>query len=222
MKHVILIAEDDNDINNLLAEILKQAGYNVEQTFSGTETRRLFEQGTSPTLILLDLMLPGMTGEELIAYIRRSSSVPVIVLSAKDTGPDKINALRLGADDYITKPFDSEELLARIEANIRRTQFAPEAASILAHHDLLMDRDSRKVTAAGQDVTLTAREFSILELLMLNPRKVFTKANLYSSIWNEEFYGDDNTVNVHISNLRSKLQGDYIQTVWGIGFKLQE
>ena len=222
MKYKILIAEDDNDINNLLAEILTQAGYDVEQTYSGTEARRLFVQGTAPTLMLLDLMLPGMTGEELITHIRQSSSVPIIVLSAKETGPDKINALRLGADDYMTKPFDGEELLARIEANIRRVQFAPEAASILSHHDLLLDRESRKVTDAGKDITLTAREFAILELLMLSPKKVFTKVNIYSSVWNEEFFGDDNTVNVHISNLRAKLQGDYIQTVWGIGFKLQE
>jgi len=276
MNYKILIAEDDNDINNLLSEILTQAGYDVEQAYSGTEARRLFDQsagvrtgarstassgvgvgagsrantgvgasagsrvsvgtGTAasirgaaetgaaaaPTLILLDLMLPGMTGEELIAHIRQSCSIPIIVLSAKETGPDKINALRLGADDYITKPFDGEELLARIEANIRRIQFTPETASLLSHHDLLMDRDSRKVTAAGMDISLTAREFAILELLMLNPKKVFTKANIYSSVWNEEFFGDDNTVNVHISNLRSKLQGDYIQTVWGIGFKLQE
>ena len=217
----ILIAEDDSDISNLLREILTQAGYHVLQAYSGTEARLLFEQNM-PTLLLLDLMLPGMTGEELIIYVRNSSRVPIIVVSAKETGTDKVNALRLGADDYITKPFDSEELLARIEANIRRGQFSPQKPTILSYHDLAMDTDARRVTAAGRDIPLTAREFAILELMMINPRKVFTKANIYTSVWHEEFFGDDNTVNVHISNLRAKLQGDYIQTVWGIGFKLQE
>ena len=221
MKYSIMIVEDDNDINNLLREILAQAGYHVQQAFSGTEARLLFEQ-KAPALMLLDLMLPGITGEELIAHIRQNSRVPIIVLSAKETGPDKVNALRLGADDYVTKPFDSEELLARIEANIRREQFSPEAASLLSHRDIILDRGARQVTVARRDVPLTAREFAILELMMVNPKKVFTKANIYSSVWNEEFFGDDNTVNVHISNLRAKLQGDYIQTVWGIGFKLQE
>ena len=221
MKYSILIAEDDNDINNLLREILAQAGYLVQQAFSGTEARLLFEQ-KAPALMLLDLMLPGMTGEELIAHIRQGSRVPIVVLSAKEGGPDKVNALRLGADDYVTKPFDSEELLARIEANIRRGQFSPETLPQLSHRDIILDREARRVTAAGREVPLTAREFAILELMMVNPKKVFTKANIYSSVWNEEFFGDDNTVNVHISNLRAKLQGDYIHTVWGIGFKLQE
>lgn len=221
MAHTILIVEDDNDINNLLAEILRRAGYMVQQAFSGTEGRLLFTQ-TPPALALLDLMLPGMTGEELIAHIRQSSNLPVIVLSAKETGPDKVNALRLGADDYVTKPFDEDELLARIEANLRRTQAMPAPAKQLVYKDLALDTQARQVQQNGSGITLTAREFDILELLMSNPQKVFTKANIYSSVWNDEFLGDDNTVNVHISNLRAKLKGEYIQTVWGIGFKLKE
>lgn len=219
MQHSILIVEDDPDINNLLAEILSRAGYGVQQAFSGTEGKLLLAQGL-PSLALLDLMLPGMTGEELIAHIRQSSALPVIVLSAKDAGQDKVAALRLGADDYVTKPFDEQELLARIEANLRRAGLQPTADARLAYKDIVLDRETRRVQAADRDVPLTAREFDILELLMGNPKKVFTKANIYQSVWNDEFYGDDNTVNVHISNLRSKLQGDYIQTVWGIGFKL--
>lgn len=167
-------------------------------------------------------MLPGITGEALIAHIRQSSGVPIIVLSAKETGQDKVGALRLGADDYVVKPFDAKELLARIEANLRRMQSAPEKTATLTHRDLTLDRDTRQVTAQGRALSLTAREFAILELLMANPTKVFSKANIYTSVWNDEFYGDDNTVNVHVSNLRSKLQGDYIQTVWGIGFKMQK
>lgn len=223
MEYTILIVEDDNDINNLLAEILTRAGYSVLQAFSGTEGRLLFEQ-RQPSLMLLDLMLPGITGEELIEHLRRDSAVPVIVLSAKETGQDKVNALRMGADDYVTKPFDEEELLARIEANLRRAGATQQMAgeSRLSQGDIVLDRDTRKVTAAGRELSLTAREFAILELMLANPKKVFTKANIYRSVWQDEFYGDDNTVNVHISNLRSKLQGDYIQTVWGIGYKLMD
>lgn len=222
MTHNILVVEDDNDINNLLAEVLSRAGYGVQQAFSGTEARLLFGQ-QAPSLILLDLMLPGMTGEELIPHIRQTSGVPIIVLSAKEAGQDKVNALRLGADDYVTKPFDEEELLARIEANLRRAGAAPATASAtLAHRELELDREARQASVSGRVLSLTAREFAILELLMENPKKVFTKANIYQSVWNDDFLGDDNTVNVHISNLRSKLQEDYIQTVWGIGFKLRE
>lgn len=223
MEQEILIVEDDNDINNLLAEILTRAGYMVRQAFSGTEGRMLFDQ-KPPGLALLDLMLPGIMGEELIVHIRQSSRIPVIVLSAKEAGADKVNALRSGADDYVTKPFDEEELLARIEANLRRAGASADAAGAapLTYRDIALDRETREVTAAGDSITLTAREFAILELFLQSPKKVFTKANIYQSVWNDEFFGDDNTVNVHISNLRAKLPGDYIETVWGIGFRLRE
>lgn len=223
MEQEILIVEDDNDINHLLAEILIQAGYPVRQAFSGTEGRMLFDQ-KPPALALLDLMLPGIMGEELIEHIRQSSSLPVIVLSAKEAGADKVHALRIGADDYVTKPFDQEELLARIEANLRRSGAVSDAAGTapLTYRDIILNRDTHEVTVSGEKLTLTAREFAILELFLSSPKKVFTKANIYQSVWNDEFYGDDNTVNVHISNLRAKLQGDYIETVWGIGFRLRE
>lgn len=221
MEQEILIVEDDNDINNLLAEILSKAGYQVRQAFSGTEGRMLFEQ-KPPNLALLDLMLPGIMGEELIAHIRKSSSLPVIVLSAKETGADKVHALRLGADDYVTKPFDEEELLARIEACLRRAGADTGRSPALTYRDITLNTDTRKVTVADEELLLTAREFAILELFLHSPKKVFTKANIYQSVWNDEFYGDDNTVNVHISNLRAKLRGDYIETVWGIGFRLRE
>lgn len=222
----ILVVEDDAAINNLLAEILRRAGYEVVQAFSGTECRLLV--GQQPFgLVLLDLMLPGMSGEELIPLIRAGASVPIIVLSAKETAQDKVAALRGGADDYMTKPFDAEELLARVEATLRRADGAAQGeaapAATLRHKDVEMDCDARRVTLHGSTVQLTAREFDILQLLLTNPQKVFTKANLYRSVWDDEFYGDDNTVNVHISNLRAKLgKGEYIQTVWGIGFKLCE
>ena len=221
MIHNILIVEDDNDINNLLAEILTRAGYAVQQAFSGTEGKLLFAR-QQPALLLLDLMLPGMTGEELIAHIRSSSMTPIIVLSAKEAGVDKVQALRLGADDYVTKPFEEEELLARIEANLRRMGASVPACKTLYFRDISLQEDTRRVQVAGEEVSLTVREFDILALLMGSPHRVFTKANLYARVWNDEFLGDENTVHVHISNLRAKLKGDYIQTVWGIGFRLQE
>lgn len=217
----ILIAEDDVAINNLLGEILSGANYEPVQTYSGTEAKMILDMQTI-SLIILDLMLPGMTGDELLPLIRARGNIPVLVLSARDTPQDKTALLRAGADDYMTKPFDDEELLARIEALLRRNGHAATSI-VLQYKDIELDRDGRKVMKAGQILNLTAREFDILELLMLNPHKVFTKSNLYQSIWNDKFIGDDNTVNVHTSNLRTKLgDGDYIQTVWGIGLKLYE
>lgn len=218
--NTILIVEDDSAINDLLAEILRRGGYSPVQAYSGTEARLLITQDTY-SLILLDLMLPGLSGEQLLPLIRQRSESPVIVLSAKETLQDKINALHIGADDYMTKPFDEGELLARIEANLRRAGSVVSGKSILRFKELELDREARQAYAKGNPVTLTAREFDILELLMSNPSKVFTKSNIYHSVWNDEFLGDDNTVNVHISNIRSKLGGEYIQTVWGIGFKMQ-
>lgn len=217
----ILVVEDDNDINNLLAEVLRRGGYEVAQAYSGTEGKLLLEHNAY-SLVMLDLMLPGLTGEELIPIIRQKSAVPIIVLSAKEAPEDKIHVLRTGADDYMTKPFDEGELLARVEASLRRAGAAPEeAGGAITYKDLTLDKESRMVTAGGAPVSLTAREFDILELLMGNPKKVFTKANIFRSVWNDEFYGDDNTVNVHISKIRSKLgETEYIQTVWGIGFKM--
>lgn len=215
----ILIAEDDAAINNLLGEILSDAGYEPVQAYSGTEARLILDM-QPVSLVVLDLMLPGMTGEELLPYIKNKSDTPVLILSARVTPQDKTALLRAGADDYMTKPFDDDELLARIEVLLRRHGHSTDAV-VLQFKDLELDRTGRTVVKNKQTINLTAREFDILELLMSNPQKVFTKSNLYQSVWKDEFWGDDNTVNVHISNLRTKLgAGDYVQTVWGIGFKL--
>ena len=179
--------------------------------------------------IILDLMLPGISGEELLSEIRKKYVMPIIVASAKTSAEDKIAVLRMGADDFISKPFDINEVLARVEAQLRRyTKFSSQnsISSKLTHKNLELDIDSRQVHANGKEVSLTVREFDILELLIANPNKVFTRANLFESVWKDDFMGDDNTVNVHISNLRSKLSkvdkdNEYIQTVWGIGFKLK-
>ena len=224
----ILVVEDDQDINRLLCRILTDGGYDVRPAFSGSEAVLWAEQ-YDYDLVLLDLMLPGLTGEEFIAQMRRKKTMPILVLSAKAGLEDRVNVLRLGADDFIPKPFDNAEVLARVEAQLRRyRQFsAPaEAGEVLRLGDLVLDREAVRVTVGGKDVALTAREFEILALLLSHPKKVYTREQLYENVWGGEYIGDDNTVNVHISNLRSKLgkvsDREYIKTVWGIGFKMNE
>lgn len=231
MEEYILIVEDDNDINAMLKELLEQSGYKTAQAFSGTEAL-LYIEKQCPLAMILDLMLPGLSGEELLARVKKEyPQVAVIVSSAKDGTKTRIDLLRAGADDYIVKPFDTEELLARLEAVLRRsTSFRGERAARertkLTYRDLVMEPSEFQVFVAGQELKLTRREFLILQLLMENPGKVFTKSNIYQSVWNEEFLGEDNAVNVHISNIRqkiAKIKGEetYIETVWGIGFKMQ-
>lgn len=225
----ILVVEDDADINDLLCNILIREGYNVRGTYSGTEAKMCIEQ-YDYDILLLDLMLPGISGEALITEIRKIKIMPIIVISAKTDQEDKINVLKLGADDFVGKPFDIHEVTARVEAQLRRyTQFsAPKVKNNkLRYKNIVLDTEAREVLINGKSLTLTLREFTILELLISNPKKVFTRANIFEAVWNDEFIGDDNTINVHMSNLRSKLtEADseikYIQTVWGIGFKLQE
>lgn len=224
----ILIVEDDNQINDMLALLLTKNGYNVRQAYSGTEAKLYLEQ-TDFHLVLLDLMIPGINGEQLLLDIRKTKQVPIIVLTAKLDRQLKLDLLRAGADDYITKPFDLEEVSARVYSNIRRYMEFTNSGNIterLTYKDILMDKDTKEVYVNSNDVILTAREFSILELLLTHPKKVFTKANLYESIWGDEYLGDDNTVNVHMSNLRNKLtkanpKEDYIETIWGMGYKLK-
>lgn len=224
----ILVVEDDQDINRLLCKILEGGGYCCRPAYSGSEAM-LWAGQYEYDLVLLDLMLPGLTGEEFITQVRKSKNMPIIVLSAKAGLESRVEVLKLGADDFIPKPFDNAEVLARVEAQLRRyKQFsAPtQGGSKLTHGDLELDRESVTVTAAGQEVSVTAREFEILALLMASPKKVFTREQLYEHVWGGEYMGDDNTVNVHISNLRSKLakasDTEYIKTVWGIGFKMSD
>ncbi|BCZ46595.1 DNA-binding response regulator [Clostridium gelidum] len=226
----ILVVEDDADINGLINRILIKAGYNVKQAFSGTEAKMCLDLQDFQ-LILLDLMLPGMTGEQIISEIRMKKKMPIIVISAKTTPEDKINVLELGADDFVTKPFDVNEVVARVNAQLRRyTEFSnanKEENLVLAYKEITIDKEQMQMCVKGSPVQVTVKEFTIMDLLMTNPKKVFTKSNLFERVWNEEFFGDDNTINVHISNLRSKIsaidsENEYIKTVWGIGFKLAE
>lgn len=227
MNYTIMVVEDDADINQLLTRILHGADYHVTQVFSGSEAVLRLERET-PDLILLDLMLPGMSGEEVLAKLRGdyASDVPVIILSAKNALTDKVTLLKCGADDYMTKPFAPEEVLARVEASLRRAGKDTNNERPLTHRALSLSPSLRKVTLNGTELALTAHEFDILELLMRQPEKVYTRESLYEQVWHGGYYGENNTVNVHVSNIRKKLKAidpdaDYIQTVYGIGFKLQ-
>lgn len=228
-KRKILVVEDDQDINNLIFKILNKEGYEVVQAFSGSEGRMCLE-ASDFDLILLDLMLPGMSGEDIIQKIRLSKHMPIIVISAKASQEDKINVLKIGADDFVSKPFDVNEVLARVEAQLRRYKVfqkedSKEEDKILTYKEIVLDKEKVEVKVKGELITLTAKEYLILKLLMSNSKKVFTRANLFKSVWGEDFLADDNTINVHISNIRSKIheidsENEYIKTIWGIGFKL--
>ncbi|MBC1502091.1 response regulator transcription factor [Listeria weihenstephanensis] len=221
----ILIAEDDNDINHLISDVLTREGYTVTQAFSGTEAK-LYWNSETFDLLLCDLMLPGMTGEELIAEITAKQAAPIIVISAKNTVMDKVELLKLGASDYMTKPFDIEELLARVEVQLRKAGTAPVEEKSLTWKGLSLSTDRYSAQYEGTEIRLTAREFGILQLLISNPSKVFTKENIFASVWGETEFIDENTVNVHMSNIRGKLgkvapEQEFVETVWGIGFKMK-
>lgn len=225
----VLIVEDDADINSLLNDILVKNNYEAVSAYSGTEALLCLKDESEFDIVLLDLMLPGICGEELIKKIRAIRKMPIIVISAKTSVEDRINVLKLGVDDFVCKPFDINEVLARIEAQLRRyKEFSNSSDSdIITFKNMSVNKDSREVIVNGDLINLTAREYNILELLISNPKKVFTRANIFESVWNSSFLGDDNTVNVHVSNLRSKIaakdkNNEYIQTVWGIGFKMKE
>lgn len=218
----ILIIEDDMAIHSLIKEALEIDGFQTLSAYSGTEGKLLFVQNQAD-LILLDLMLPGMNGEEFLEEIRQHSGVPVVVISAKSDQGSKLELLTNGADDYITKPFDVKELLARIQIQLRHaTNTFNTDRKEIHYKNISMNLDTREVKINDQTIHLTGREFAILQLFLENPQKVFSRANIYESVWNESFIDSDKTINMHISNLRNKLNtGDtnYIKTVWGIGFK---
>lgn len=229
-KQTILIVEDDNDINQLLKKILQKAKYNVIQAFSGTEAVLLLER-EQPDLLMLDLMLPGKSGEDVLLHLREDlkSEIPVIVLSAKAGLESKVTVLKSGADDYLTKPFEAEEVLAHVLAVLRRCSRVPKRKEkeneVYNYQNLTLYPSARKAVVGACELTLTMHEYDILYLLIQEPEKVFSREHLYEQVWKGGYYGEDNTVNVHVSNLRRKLaQADadheYIRTVWGIGFKM--
>lgn len=224
----ILLVEDDPEISGMLESFLTAENFEVTTAFDGESACGKFVDGEY-SLVLLDLMIPKKSGMEVMKTIREKSTVPVIIMSAKDTDSDKTLGLGLGADDYITKPFSVTELLARIKANIRRnTQYAAREKheeGVLVRGGLLLDVEEYSVTKDGRKIELTAKEFEILKLLMENPKKVYTKEQLYFQVWKDAYFGDENAVNVQISRLRNKLEDNpreprIVVTVWGIGYKL--
>lgn len=223
----ILVVEDDADISNMLVDLLAQNGWETVAAYSGTEALLHLERGGF-SLVLLDLMLPGKSGQEVLADLRGgiAPALPVIAVSALGAVTSKVEVLGLGANDYVTKPFDNEELIARIQVQLRLAAQTPAPEDGLLHHGKLsLDPQGLAAAVGDKPLALTKRELLILRLLLENPKKVFTKSNIYESVWGEQSWGDEGTVNVHISNLRSKLakqdpDTEYIQTVWGIGFKM--
>lgn len=232
----ILVIEDDKEINNLICEYMASAGYEMLSATNGLSGLSMLEKNDDIDLCLLDLMLPMKSGDRVIQNLREFSDVPVIVLSAKDTIQTKIDLFRLGADDYLTKPFDLDELLVRVEAVIRRGKKGSghiqgktghtQGKTVYTYKNIIMDDNAGQVTVSGSRLELTAKEYAILKLLITNPNKLFSKANLFESVWDETYFPEDNALKVHMSNLRNKIKKyddqDYIETVWGMGYKLSE
>lgn len=197
----ILVVEDDREINNLIAEVLKKENYNVIQAFDGKEAIEKYNENFQ--MVILDLMLPYVDGIEILRKIREKSNLPIIILSAKDEEVDRIVGLSMGADDYILKPFSIRELIARIKANLRRYVDYNNTKiknTILNYRDLKMDILNYKVLKQEKELNLTPKEFELLKLFISNPNRVFTKAQLFNSVWENEYLNDDNTVMVHIKD----------------------
>lgn len=233
MQQKILLIEDDQSISEMVQDYLIREGYEITAVFDGIEAEKAFARNTYD-LVLLDLMLPGRSGTDVLQLIRQQSLVPVLIMSAKDSDVDKALGLGFGADDYITKPFSMIELAARVKAAIRRAGYhsaseqQSETTSKPIHiGELAIDLDNFSVNKGGEEVKLTAKEFNILKLFATNPTRVFTKAQVYGFVWNDDYFGDENVINVHMRRLREKIEDDpshpkYIQTLWGIGYKLGE
>lgn len=278
----ILVIEDDKEINRLICEYLTENGYEMLSASNGLAGLNVLEQTPDIDLCLLDLMLPMKSGDRVMQSLREFSDVPVIVISAKDTVQTKIDLFRLGVDDYITKPFDLDELLVRVEAvmnrciyrkssgdpcgikgiagyssndkksvasmdirdrinserentnvgvasgneiNTKNTKVMHQGYTYI-YKNLTMDDEAKDVTVNGNKLDITAKEYGILRLLLTNPNKLFSKANLFESVWDETYYPEDNVLKVHMSNLRNKIKKyddqEYIETVWGMGYKLAE
>jgi len=225
----LLLVEDDAAISGLLEKILTTHNYTVTCAYSGTEGKLLLKQEQFDC-VLLDLMLPGLDGESLIAELRKEQTIPIIVISAKLGTDARVNALRLGADDFIPKPFELEEVVARVEAQIRRSRVyssLSQPAQLLTWKNCVLDTDKKEITVNAEILNFTGLELRIMEMLMRNPKRVFTRSNIFESCWEQGYFGDDNTVDVHISRIRNKLakvdpDTEYIKTIRGIGFRMFE
>ncbi|HMD01955.1 MAG TPA: response regulator transcription factor [Candidatus Baltobacteraceae bacterium] len=217
----VLVVEDDTQITRVLRLELEHEGYEVDTAADGLSG--LEKALKEPDLIILDLMLPKMDGMEVCTRVRAKSRVPIIMLTAKDRIPDRVSGLDTGADDYLTKPFAIDELLARVRARLRERQ---PNSKVLAVKDLTMDRERHEVTRAGKPVQLTAKEFALLEYLLIHKNKVHTRDELFNGVWGSDFLGDSNLIDVYIRYLRGKIddgsEDKLIQTVRGVGYTLKE
>jgi two-component system, OmpR family, response regulator RegX3 len=222
----VLVVEDEQSLREALVFFLEKEGHEVSVAVDGEEAIRVFES-SGAEIILLDLMLPKIDGNQVCKQIRQSSNVPIIMLTAKDSEIDKIVGLEIGADDYITKPYSTRELLARIKAVLRRQAEPPvNIESVLVAGELRLDSDRHVVTLNGTPLTLPLKEFELLELLMENVNRVLTRGQIIDRVWGSNYFGDTKTLDVHIKRLRSKVEEDpsrpkYIQTVRGLGYKLE-
>lgn len=224
----VLIVEDEVSFSDALAYLLKKESYEVEVAVNGSEAIERF-QSFNPDLILLDLMIPEVSGTEVCRVIRSTSQVPIIMLTAKDSEIDKVVGLELGADDYVTKPYSSRELLARMKAVMRRNsadQSAVDDGSLLSVGSVRMDLDKHQVTVNAVPVTFPLKEFELLEFLMRNSGRVLTRSQLIDRVWGNDYFGDTKTLDVHIKRLRAKIEDDpanpkIIHTIRGLGYKLE-
>lgn len=219
----VLIVDDDNNICEVIKMYLENAGYEVKVSNDGKEAQEAFLE-YKPELVLLDIMLPHIDGVDVLKWIRKDSEVPVIMLTAKGETFDKVLGLELGADDYIVKPFEPKELLARIKAVLRRYSSENENKEILKFEDLIIDSNSYSVIYKGEEVKMPPKEFELLHYLASNKNRVFTREQLLCEVWGYDYPGDSRTVDVHVKRLREKLQGGYnwnIETVWGVGYKFE-
>lgn len=217
----VLVIEDDKTINSLLCSIIAKSGYSADSAENGLDGLRKALL-SDYNIILMDLMLPLKTGEEVLKELRKVKNTPVIIISAKSEVYNRIELFKIGADDYITKPFDIDEVMLRIQAVLRRTE--AQASEILCFKEMKLDTDSKRVYIGDNELNCTATEYSILEVMLKNPKTIFSKRRLYESISGDSYLNDDNTMNVHISNLRKKIvkftAEEYIETVYGMGYRL--
>ena len=219
----VLIVDDDVHINELIDMYLKSGGYSTKKCFNGNDACNIVTS-EDIGLVILDVMLPGKDGIEVLKYIRKSSDVPVIMLTAKGEVFDKVLALELGADDYMVKPFDPKELLARVKAVTRRYTVDNQSKDLIKYSDLTIDIGGYEVTYKGSTVKLAPKELELLHFMASNPNKVFTREQLMYEVWGYDYPGDSRTVDVHIKRLREKVKGGEnweLQTVWGVGYKFE-
>ena len=228
--HTILICDDDKDIVSALKIYLTSEGYNTVEVYNGEEAIAAVRE-KNIDLILMDVMMPKLDGIRATAKLREEGNVPIILLTAKSEDSDKVLGLNVGADDYITKPFNPIEVIARVKSQLRRyTTLGGKAqteGSVMRNGALLLDDDAKQVTVDGEGVFLTPIEYNILRLLMKNPGRVYSTAQIYEMVWNDPAVGSENTVAVHIRHLREKIEIDpanprYIKVVWGLGYKMEK